>query len=447
MIGTYKNIFGGAWYMSQDAVLAHIPYIYSLVSGSPMNIQLETIPKEIIHLSTVGDYNPQSTGSISRIYINKHDYVGVLKFHSAITKNDVSCGPRGTQTMASVVQRWQNDGNCIGLLQDHDSGGGEASGTRHLARTIKEDFTKPSVTFWRGTMASASAYIGCSADRVYVDQDAELGGSIGALGTYMDIMPALEKLGVVNHLILADGSEDKIKSHRDMLKGDYALIKKEGLNVLREEFKTWMQDVRPKLSEKALTGKVYRPKKAISIGLADEIGTFQTAFDYIVEQHDLQDNSKSNTHMAKEDKVYPNLQKALGLEKSLTLKKGFFASESTVAFSVSQIDAIETALGNTGSATTAKELTDVQAELATEKAKNEEITTLVDESMTTLGLEKQADVQANITSIVETTQEYGKQPGETNTKPDLSQDGNKGVDPEFAEIDFDAEMYDPLKNL
>ncbi|MGB0867956.1 MAG: S49 family peptidase [Flavobacteriales bacterium] len=442
MIGTYKSIFGGAWFMSRDMVSAYQPYVYSLLTNSPLNLEHHKIPTEIINFSSVTHFNPSNVGSLSRIYINENEFVGVVKVHGAMTKNDVFCGGRGTGTIALQIDKWSDNPNCVGLLQDHDSGGGEASGTRRMARSIK-NFSKPSSTYQRGDMASASAFTGCSSDKVYVDQDAGVSGSIGVIATYMDIMPALEKMGVKQHIVLAEGSEDKVKTHLDMLKGDYTLLKKD-LKTMRLQFREWMLDVRPELNEKALTGKVYSPEKSIEVGLADEIGTFDDAFNYILEQHNLSTNSNNNTNMSTENKTYPNMQKALGMDTPLTVSKGFFASKGKVELSETQIDSIEMALnGVEGSTALKADNAALKTQLETAKGTNTSMDADISAAMVDLGLDATGDSKKDLATIVATTKEYGSQPGETNTQPQASQDGTGG-ESKFGYLDLEADMYNEL---
>lgn len=438
------SIFSGLWYISDEYMKLHAPIIMSMMGGNSLKLHQEEIPTGIIS-STLSDFKLNQAGTLSRLYINDTEYIGVVKFHSAITKDDTFCGPRGTTTVADVVTRWSSDANCIGLLQSHDSGGGEVSGTRRAARAFKETFTKPSASHVFGLCASASLYLASSSDKIFMDKDADMVGSIGVLHYSIDLFPILEAQGAKKHIVLADGSEDKIKAQLEAAKGNYAALKKESINPAKEDFHNWMKDVRPNIKEETLTGNMYHLDQAIDKGLVDQEGTFLDAVNYIIEQHNAnQVNNQSNTNMSAENNAFPTLAKALGTPISLK-GGGLFGLGKAVELSADQIQTLEQTLTEAVRIegrlkASEEENTGLKAKL--NDATKEANATLI-AGIKSLGLEAKESLEENATLLANTAKEYGSQPGETPTNPELTPQEPEAKG-EFDYVDFNADHYENL---
>jgi protease-4 len=57
------------------------------------------------------------------------EYVAVINLKDPIYKYSQECGPTGTKSKMQSMKSYAQDPNCIGVVLDIDSGGGQVSGT------------------------------------------------------------------------------------------------------------------------------------------------------------------------------------------------------------------------------------------------------------------------------------------------------------------------------
>lgn len=204
----------------------------------------------------------------------------IMPITGPIMKEDV-CGVAGTDTMRGRIKLMNSCDNIIGMIIKMNTGGGEVTGTAELAQAIFES-KKPIVCFIDGNACSAGLWIASACKSIIASSNNSLVGSIGVITTLVDYSKFFEMNGIKVHNITAKGSEDKNKSYFEAMKGNYDAYKAEILNPLRENFVAALKLYRPVLSDKnsnsePFTGKVYLAEKALSFGLIDKVGTFETA--------------------------------------------------------------------------------------------------------------------------------------------------------------------------
>ncbi len=170
------------------------------------------------------------------------------------------------------------DPEARGILLDMDSPGGEASGAMEAAATVWQAAEqKPIVAFINGLAASAAYAIASGATRIVTIPSGML-GSIGVVLLHVDRSEALAKAGLKLTLIQAGA-----------FKTDYS-----GLRALPDDAKARIQasvnemygffvrtvSMHRGLSEvavRATEGGIFMGAKAVSLGLADAVGTFNDA--------------------------------------------------------------------------------------------------------------------------------------------------------------------------
>ena len=182
----------------------------------------------------------------------------------------------GSMEQANLLNQLSINERVKGIILNIDSPGGQADGTAFLADTINAvKKIKPVVSIIQdGTAASAAMWIAAACQEIYVSQATDSVGSIGAYTTLLDLSKYYEEMGVKVLEIYAPQSTDKNKGYYDALKGDESLIK-EDLQFLVADFiksvKTSRGQRLKTAGENPFTGKMYRAKEAIAIGLIDGI--------------------------------------------------------------------------------------------------------------------------------------------------------------------------------
>ena len=102
-----------------------------------------------------------------------------------IYKYSQFCGPAGTKDLQRRLERYKKDSNCIGVVMDIDSGGGQVSGTAEFYDYVK-NYSKPVVSYTDGMMCSAAYYIASPSDHIVGNSRLDCVGSIGVMISFLD---------------------------------------------------------------------------------------------------------------------------------------------------------------------------------------------------------------------------------------------------------------------
>jgi protease-4 len=397
-----------------------IPFLMSTITGQEIKETLNTTGFYLSGAKMAFDpFNPnEPTASAS-----KEEKVGIIQVHHPIFKYDQFCGPKGTQTIMSILEDWKNDDSVIGVVMDYNSGGGQVSGTREIAQYIF-NYEKPIVSYSNDIVGSAAFYMFAAGKHRIVNQYADFLGCIGTMWYSIDVTGAIEKAGGKVNEIYSDLSPEKNIHSRELKNGnDRPIIEK----ILNPDALTFHEDMKmflPNISEKALKGDIFLPKEAIEEGLADTIGTMQDAIDKVFELSNAKksNNSKSNTNM--NTKSLPKVEAVLGLDAPLALTdNGSFLNEE-------QLEAIEARLqtATETSAAIQTQLDDANANHQTAlEAVNGQLTEAtnnataveasVDAIMENLGLPVEGSITEKLAALNTKSIAVGKQDGAAPTAP------------------------------
>lgn len=199
----------------------------------------------------------------------------VMKIYGPIVKHTFG-GVLGTQKILQYVRYLAKQPEVSGFVFDIDSPGGMVSGTAELAHAIKS-ISKPTVAYTNGTMCSAAYHIASACNKIVVSPFADAVGSIGTFLHFRDYSPMFEKLGAKIYEVYAPESTEKNKAIRELMKGNDTEIQ----NKLSELTQNFINTVKANRGERIkddgnlFKGAVYTPKKALEVGLCDEIASLE----------------------------------------------------------------------------------------------------------------------------------------------------------------------------
>ena len=202
----------------------------------------------------------------------------IIPIIGSLAKDGDWFGP-GMRDIGALVEVAAADPKIRSILLHINSPGGTVDGTLELAEAVKAAAAiKPVVAYNDGLMASAAYWIGSQATRIVAAPMGEV-GSIGTLMVHADYSVQLEQDGIHVEILRATGSPDKAKPNMVEPLDEDA---RADVTAVLDEFNTRFHDAvraaRPKVSDKALTGKVYTAESAPT-GLIDQIGTFKAAIE------------------------------------------------------------------------------------------------------------------------------------------------------------------------
>jgi len=232
--------------------------------------------------------------------------VGVLEISGPIFRDSQFCGPMGSLDMADRIKGFDSDPDVKAIALKMFTPGGQVAGTEILTTTIMN--TSKPVVAWGEEMLSGGAYIACGADSIWLSgKNAEV-GSIGVQLSYHSFKEFFEKQGIKEFNIKATTSPDKNKFDWDNLtEEEQAQVAREILDPLDANFMEFVKERRPGVEESALTGNVYFAEEAISLGLADQIGTFEEAIQHALDMAGV-DTHINSTEMTENNPAVTHIE-------------------------------------------------------------------------------------------------------------------------------------------
>jgi len=234
----------------------------------------------------------------------------------------------------TAVKTALEDETVLGIVLALDSPGGTVNGVEEAAQAVfNARGQKPIVAFSSGMMASAAYRIGSAAEQIIIGKTAEA-GSIGVLMIHTDWSRLEERIGIKTTYLtagkykaLGNPSEPLSETARAEFQGQ--------LDQLYTEFVETVALYRDVENDKALAmadGRIFIGERAVSVGLADEIGTLQAAVDWVLSAAEQQTDRRVFSMNGKlvEIKTYDDLKAAAPeLLKTAEDKAFTLGSEST----------------------------------------------------------------------------------------------------------------------
>ena len=203
---------------------------------------------------------------------------GVIS-HRASMMSDMS-GGTSTLQFGDAFGAAIADPAISGIVIDIDSPGGAVAGVQELWNTIMAARgSKPVIAFANSMAASAAYWIAAAADEIIVTPSGEV-GSIGVITAHQDISVQAENEGVKTTIIsagkkkadlspfapLSDRATADLQARADELYGTF-------VGAVAKGRSTTPSNVRSGFGEGGMVGA----KEAVSIGMADRIGTIDIA--------------------------------------------------------------------------------------------------------------------------------------------------------------------------
>ena len=206
------------------------------------------------------------------------DQVAVISMIGEMTKYNSWCS-LGAQGYVNEILSAQNNPDIKGIILKIDGPGGNADAIAEFDN-IKNLITKPVVSlvdkayslhYWVAVMFG---------DKIMMNNNITAGvGSIGAMLSFNK--PKDEII-----MIRPEESADKNQEFLDALEGNYEKIQAK-LSFLAQKFQNGVKLARPNVEESALSGKNYFAEEAIQLGLADEMGSLESAYNWIIAKSEI----------------------------------------------------------------------------------------------------------------------------------------------------------------
>jgi protease-4 len=225
--------------------------------------------------------------------------VAIIPIVGTLTKRGDLCA-YGMRDYQKMINRANETEGIIGILLDIESPGGTVDGTYELGLTVRAS-KKPVIAYGDNMVASAAYWIASQTDQIWANGDNPTEfGSIGVLcvhenwGKYID-----KNIGSVE-IIRAKQSTDKArvnyieelsKEQRGHIIDDLSQIADDFISIVKSGRGSKLKAG----SENIFTGKMYKSKVALELGMIDQIGSF----DQVINAFGAQPSLSNKNQMSK----------------------------------------------------------------------------------------------------------------------------------------------------
>lgn len=280
--GLYSAICRGKWFLSFRELEANLLLVERLLTrdaslgdGKPLS---ESAPLPVM-LVADGKQMKHSGGTFDNA---PKDSTAIIPVHGTMLKYGTMCS-YGTTEIASVVREAADSRNISSIVLDMDSGGGSVDAIAPMLDAVRYAQGKQkAVVAYCDLCASAAYYVASACNEIVAGNEvsAEL-GSIGVMMSFMDYAKYYEDRGIKQHTIYSNLSDYKNLPFEAAKRGDYKAIRDEELDPLARDFQEAVKQGRGARlqleTEGLLRGRMFYAKDAVRVGLADRIGSLQSA--------------------------------------------------------------------------------------------------------------------------------------------------------------------------
>jgi protease-4 len=401
---------------SAEAENVLMPFLLNVLNGTDSEISIN--PTKILSASSSGAMNSFDASKPSN-----ENLVGVIQVHHPIFKYDQNCGPKGTQTIMNILESWKSDDNIVAVVMDYNSGGGQVSGTREIAKYIF-DYPKAIVSYSNDTVGSAAYYMYAAGKYKMINQYADYIGCIGTMFKTVDLSGVIEKAGGKIIEEYSDLSPKKNLQSRQIKEGNFRPVIEKFLNPDAKQFHDDMKEFVPGITDEALMGDIYSPIDALAEGLVDGLGTLQEAINKAFELSKATKTNNLNTNTNMNTQSLPKVEAVLGLNAPLASNEnGSFLNEEQLGTIEAHLNVLEsenstiqTQLEDAKTANTAT-VEALQTQVTDATANTTAIETSVNAILTNAGLTVEGSLSEKLNAINTKAEAFGKSDGSQHSKP------------------------------
>ncbi|WP_052598904.1 signal peptide peptidase SppA [Aureispira sp. CCB-QB1] len=251
---------------------------------------------------------------------NGSDKIAVVYAEGSIVDGEGEKGSIGGDKYASIIRKLRKDEDVKAIVMRVNSGGGSALASDIIWRELekaKEQGIKV-MTSMGDVAASGGYYIASNSERIFAE-DRTITGSIGVFGMIPNMRGLLENhLGVTMDTV-------KIGRYSMMSRGSayYKFSEEEG-QIIQESVDQVYKTFKTRVSEgrgmsmaavdSVAQGRVWLGKKALEIGLVDELGGLDDAINAIAKSANLTEDNYSVVGYPKTKSFEERLAAVLGGE-------------------------------------------------------------------------------------------------------------------------------------
>lgn len=229
--------------------------------------------------------------------------------------------------LVPVITELADDDKIKGMVLRVNSPGGSAFGSDQIGEALDYFMSKkkPLAVSMGDYAASGGYWISCGADRIFANP-LTITGSIGIFGLIPNAKGLVEKLGI-NPVTVATNPDAQFPSLVEPLNADQLNIMQKYVEKGYDRFIARVAKGR-KMSEskvrKIAEGRVWNAMKAKELGLVDEIGSLQTAIEWVANKADIYNKYNVSIYPLYKPNIWdmlPSIEMETSLKKQYTTKE------------------------------------------------------------------------------------------------------------------------------
>lgn len=221
------------------------------------------------------------------------DLVGVIS-HVA-RKNSLGIEEKSvTEKLIDDFEYYMKDDNVKAIVLQVDSPGGALTSCEEALKylqELKKKYPKPIVASFRSMAASGGYYISMIADKIYANEST-LTGSIGVISQFVNVSSLMDKYGIKMYTIKSGRNKDSLSPFREPREDELAYwqdMTYEFVAQFTNVVETARGDKIKGNREYLFDGRVFSGKRALEVGLIDNIGTLKDAIKDAAEMAEIKD--------------------------------------------------------------------------------------------------------------------------------------------------------------
>lgn len=235
------------------------------------------------------------------------------------TKNGINC-----EVLVPVITELADDDDVKGMVLRVNSPGGSVFGSEQIAEALAyfQKKGKPLAVSMGDYAASGGYWISCHADRIFADATT-ITGSIGIFGMFPNASQLADKLGIHIQEVSTNPQASFPGLFKKMDESQMAQVQ----SYIEKGYERFINRVatgrkmKPSEVRVIAEGRVWDGKKALSLGLVDELGDLDQAIEWVRGKCDKGDKLNITTYPKVESSFWDVVKLSMQSEVKIALIK------------------------------------------------------------------------------------------------------------------------------
>ena len=266
---------------------------------------------------------------------NLYGNVAVIKLYGTLSTTQESGfldSGFSSNEIISLLEKAENDPNIKAIVLDINSGGGAPVGSDEIGNKLKQ-INKTKVAVIRDIGASGAYWVASNTDYIIANR-MSLVGSIGVIGSYVEINGLLERYNMTYRRIVSGKYKDSGSPLKELTPDEEKMLQ----SLVDELHGYFIEEISQNRNlaiedvKKIATGEVFTGQKAYELGLIDKVGGFDDATYYI----------ETKLNMTVDYKTLEKKQSWTDVLASVSANHGFAVGKGMASFLNNQNTLIKT---------------------------------------------------------------------------------------------------------